>query len=147
MEHKSVVSFFVKYITLLTTTSPIFLISKFPYTCSTSLKKSIRKRLHLKFCPRRQTVVEFLKVWERILKPSGFSGHIRIRLEQITLDIKVWTFWEGHKNWKNLPLLIWRYSVASNFKWKIFSNFVPFSECPNFIIMNNKSVPSECGIY
>ena len=39
---------------------------------------------------------------------------------------------KGTKFEKNLPLSIWRYSVASNFKWKIFSNFVPFSECPNF---------------
>ena len=27
---------------------------------------------------------------------------------------------------------IWRYWVASNFKWEIFSNFVAFSEYPNF---------------
>ena len=33
---------------------------------------------------------------------------------------------------KNLPLKIWRYSVVSNFKWKSFSNFVAFSEYPNF---------------
>ena len=33
---------------------------------------------------------------------------------------------------KNLPLKIWRYSLTSNFKWKIFSNFVAFSECLNF---------------
>ena len=45
---------------------------------------------------------------------------------------KVRVFWEGHKIWKNLPLKIWRYSVMSNFKWKIFSNFVAFSEYPNF---------------
>ena len=45
---------------------------------------------------------------------------------------KVWTFWEEHKIWKNLPLKIWHYWVTSNFKWKIFSNFVSFSECPNF---------------
>ena len=38
--------------------------------------------------------------------------------------VKVWIFWEGHK--------IWLYSVMSNFKWKIFSNFVIFSEYPNF---------------
>ena len=36
---------------------------------------------------------------------------------------KVWTFWEGHKIWKNLPLKIWRYWVMSNFKWKIFFKF------------------------
>ena len=33
---------------------------------------------------------------------------------------KVWTFWEAHKIWKNVPLKIWRYSVASNFKWNLF---------------------------
>ena len=41
-------------------------------------------------------------------------------------------FWKGHKIWKNLPLKICRYRVMSNFKWKIFSNFVAFSEYPNF---------------
>ena len=50
------------------------------------------------------------------------SGHL----------LKVWTFWEGHKIWKNLPLKIWCCSVASNSMWKVFSNCVPFSECPNF---------------
>ena len=45
---------------------------------------------------------------------------------------KLLTFWKGHKIWKNLPLKIWRYSVVTNFKWKIFSNLVFFSECPNF---------------
>ena len=33
---------------------------------------------------------------------------------------------------KNLPLKIWRYSLASNFKWNFFSNSVAFSEYPNF---------------
>ena len=33
---------------------------------------------------------------------------------------------------KSLPLKIWRYWVASNSKWKIFSNFVASSEYPNF---------------
>ena len=45
---------------------------------------------------------------------------------------KVRIFWEGHKIQKNLPLKVWRYWVTSNFKWKIFSNFVAFSEYPNF---------------
>ena len=52
-----------------------------------------------------------------------------------SLVVKVGIFWEGHKIWKNLPLQIWRYWVASNFKWKIFWNFVPTSESLNF---NNK---------
>ena len=45
---------------------------------------------------------------------------------------KVQIFWEGHKIWKNLPLKIWRYWVASNSNWKIFSNFVAFSEYLSF---------------
>ena len=48
---------------------------------------------------------------------------------------KVRIFWEGHKIWKNLPLKIWRYSVTSNFRWKIFSNLVAFSEYPNFNLL------------
>ena len=47
---------------------------------------------------------------------------------------KVRIFWEGHKIWKNLSLKICHYSVTSNFKWNNFSNFVTFSECPNFTI-------------
>ena len=49
---------------------------------------------------------------------------------------KVWTFWEEHKIWKNLPLKIWHYWVTSNFKWNIFSNFVAFLEYPNFIYLH-----------
>ena len=48
------------------------------------------------------------------------------------LTLKVRIIWEGHKIWKNLPLKIWLYWVPSNFKWKILSNFVAFSEYPNF---------------
>ena len=47
-------------------------------------------------------------------------------------SIKVRIFWIGHKVWKNLPLKICQYSVTSNFKWKISSNFVALSEYPNF---------------
>ena len=36
---------------------------------------------------------------------------------------------------KNLPLKLWCYWVASNFKWKILSNFVAFSEYPNFTVL------------
>ena len=52
---------------------------------------------------------------------------------------KVRIFWEDHKIWKNLPLKIWCYWVVSNFKRKIFSNFVAFSEYPNFKIDPNLS--------
>ena len=53
---------------------------------------------------------------------------------QATLSFKVRIFWEGHKIWKNLPFRIRRYSLTSNFMWKIFSNFVAFSEYPNFTL-------------
>ena len=59
------------------------------------------------------------------------------------LCVKVGIFWEGHKIWKNLPLKIWRYWVASNFKWKIFSNFVAFSEYPNFTTFTKKENNKE----
>ena len=49
---------------------------------------------------------------------------------------KVRIFWEDHKIWKNLPLKIWSHLVKSNFKWKFFSNFVAFSEYPNFKEIN-----------
>ena len=49
---------------------------------------------------------------------------LRIKIAQVC---KVRISWEGHKIWKNLPLK-WHYSCT----WKIFSNFVAFSEYPNF---------------
>ena len=58
--------------------------------------------------------------------------HPKIHLDWQVKWCKVRIFWEGHKIRKNLPLKIWRYWVASNFKWKIFSNVVDFSEYPNF---------------
>ena len=41
------------------------------------------------------------------------------------------TFEEGAKPFFS-KVKVWTYWVTSNWKWKIFSNFVPFSECPNF---------------
>ena len=38
---------------------------------------------------------------------------------------------KSHKIRKNHPLKLWRYWVTSNFMWKIFSNFVAFSEYSN----------------
>ena len=51
--------------------------------------------------------------------------------------LKVRIFWEGHKIWRNLPCKIWRYWVSSNFKWNFFSNFVAFSEYPNFTALRS----------
>ena len=59
----------------------------------------------------------------------------KIHLDWQVKWCKVRIFWEGHKIRKNLPLNIWGYLVASNFKWKMFSNFVAFSEYPNFTKM------------
>ena len=39
---------------------------------------------------------------------------------------KFWTFWEGHKIWKNLPLSIWCYAVASNFQLEEFFKICAF---------------------
>ena len=69
-------------------------------------------------------------------------------------NLSYWLCWfikfgrseKGTKFEKNLLLKIWCCSVASNSNWKIFSNFVPFSECPNYrldtrpILQRNRSL-------
>ena len=62
------------------------------------------------------------------LKPSWFESPLPNFIAYLKFGCS-----EESKIWKNLPLNIWRCSVASNSNWKIFSNFVPFSECPNFM--------------
>ena len=82
-----------------------------------------------------QTSLESSKKWQKKSQEIGLRNRERLKV----LNIKVWIFWEGHKIWKTLPLKIWRYSVASNFKWKSFSNSVAFSEYPNFtkLVLND----------
>ena len=46
--------------------------------------------------------------------------------------IKVWTFWEAHKIWKNLHRDLYIYLINIQTRRKIFSNFVCFSESLNF---------------
>ena len=76
--------------------------------------------------------MEQLIVWENLdVTKTTWLVHFFLNTSMIFKN-KVWTFWEGHKIRKNLPL-----SVASNFKWKIFSNCVHFSEGPN---CNNQNV-------
>ena len=61
--------------------------------------------------------------------PYNTSAHFGIFLDpptHYTVKFGHSDFWEGHKIWNNLPFKIWRYRVTSNWKWKIFSNFVPF---------------------
>ena len=50
-----------------------------------------------------------------------FEGHFKVR-----------TFWEAHKNLRNLPHALYIYLVNVQILRKIFSNFVYFSECANF---------------
>ena len=84
----------------------------------------------------------FLRKWTLLIKIFYknvvswiffYSQKFLIPYNRALLSVgKVWTFWEGHKIWKNLPPYIWRYSVMSNFKWNTFQNFVLFSKRPNF---------------
>ena len=60
-----------------------------------------------------------LKLDSFVLKPQR---------QPLILLLKFGPSEKGTKFEKNLPLKIWHYSVTSNFKWKIFSNFVAFSE-------------------
>ena len=72
--------------------------------------------------------------WTHITKPfqkfQSFKSWIDETISLIIVKVRV--FWEGHKIWKKFPLKIWHYSATSNFKWKIFSNCVAFSEYPHF---------------
>ena len=45
---------------------------------------------------------------------------------------KVWTFWEAHKNLRNLLHALYIYLVNFKTMRKIFSNYVCFSKSPNF---------------
>ena len=51
---------------------------------------------------------------------SWSTYSLRIPCEIRDCCRKVRIFWEGHKIWKNVPLKIWRYWVASNSKRKNF---------------------------
>ena len=65
-----------------------------------------------------------------------------------TIYVKFGLFEKGTKFEKIFHLIhIWHYSVTSNFKWMIFSNFVPFSKRPNFTKQGNSSFwPKICGL-
>ena len=63
-----------------------------------------------------------------LCKTSIETGSTKIRLPWVKFGHSE----KNTKSEKNLPLKIWHYWVKSNFKWKIFSDFVSFSECPNF---------------
>ena len=46
--------------------------------------------------------------------------------------VLVWTFWEAHKNLRNLPHALYIYLANVQTMRKIVSNFVCFSESPNY---------------
>ena len=86
-------------------------------------------------------ILNALIIWNlQVQDLSSISFNLAIlwtdlHMEEWTSDhklFKVRIFWEGHKIWKNLPLKIWHYWVAFDFMWKIFSNFVAFSEYLKF---------------
>ena len=55
-----------------------------------------------------------------------------VNQDAITKHLKFGYSEKATKFEKKIPLKIWCYSVTSNFKLKIFSNFVAFSEYPSF---------------
>ena len=61
-----------------------------------------------------------------------FASKHRSKNSTILVAYKVKTFWEAHKNLHNLPHALDIYFVNVQTKRKIFSNFVCFSESPNF---------------
>ena len=73
-----------------------------------------------------------VKNWGTLLSYILIHSYVDGTKLEITLNVKVRIFWEGHKIWKNLPLKIWRCSATLDFKWKISSNFVAFSEYLTF---------------
>ena len=81
--------------------------------------------LHLgTLCPSTQFALEHSVSWNTLLPRT------------LCFSAGCFSFWNSSdiltKFEKNLLHKIWRYWVASNFMWKIFSNFMPFSEYPNF---------------
>ena len=57
---------------------------------------------------------------------------IFLQLHNCVFHLKFGYFQKATKFLKNLQFTTWRNSVTSNFKWKIISNFVAFSEYLNF---------------
>ena len=77
----------------------------------------------------------------------GFSAaswftFVRVK-KRALMHNKVQTFWETHKIWKNLPIILTNlliYLVYVKTMWKIFSNYVCFSKSPNFNTRYNFSL-------
>ena len=100
--------------------------------------------------------------WDNI--SLAFQGHFLTKgrfsknwVQQIFLTFeghfKVQTFWEAHKNLRNLPHALYIYLVNVQILSKIFSNFECFSECANFNMkyqvwnFSNTHLRLVCGRY
>ena len=70
------------------------------------------------------------------LRPSIFLTIVLSYDRNRDVLLKVQIFWKGHKNFSHLPLFIWHYLAASNYKWKMGQTFVAFSEYLNFTSHN-----------
>ena len=66
--------------------------------------------------------------------------HLKLKPTYFRYVVKVQIFWENLKNLAHLPLFIWQYLVASNYKWKMSQIFVAFSEYLNFNTAVNQSL-------
>ena len=110
---------------------PLNIIKLFVCTYLTPFLGQLRENKEIKgnFLPKPKT-----KAKGKITPNDQFSFP-RLPLKVVTCEgvfsiifvliyFKVRIFWEGHK--------------ASNFKWKIFSNFVAFSEYPNFMALEHR---------
>ena len=76
----------------------------------------------------------FLKLDLMFVSKGCFVGSIFLAKSTFCWLRKVQIFWEDHKNLAHLPLFIWQYLAASNYKWKMGQIFVAFSEYLNFSV-------------
>ena len=124
------------------------------YYYAVSIFSSFLKHFQDKFGRMLSAVpIELTKSWNQFWGSILFSCtfvftryFFNLNSIRVLFFHKVQIFWEGHKFENNLPLIIWRYSVASNVKWKISSNFVAFSEYLNFtkISQQFKAIVGDC---
>ena len=104
---------------------------KFPIWCTMrSFWTNCHFRLHSK-CAIWQVVFSSWK--QHNFLPIRFHSNTILKISQeLFFPFSVRTFWEAHKIWKNLPHGLDIYLVNVQTMRKIFSNFMCFSESPNF---------------
>ena len=101
----------------------------------TTVERSCRRNLHLRYWLRFQFFIPIL-VWTSGC--FGLEGKdfplLLIYLNKGFL-VKFGYSEKATKFEKNLPFKIWRYSVTSNFKWKIFSHKIKSRMGQNFVCL------------